>query len=68
MKKVIASILILATILVLCACGRKPTAAEKAQAEAKAAQEALENAIDRADKAKEQYDEVQDLIDKIRGG
>ena len=68
MKKVIASMLILATILVLCACGTKPTALEKAQAEAKAAQEALESAIDRVDKAEDRYDEVQDLIDKIRGG
>lgn len=68
MKKVIGSMLILATMLVLCACGAKPTALEKAQAEAKTAQEALESAIDRADKAKEDYDELKDLIGKIGGG
>ncbi len=62
MKNVIACILILATILVLGACGAKDD-----YAEAKAAQEAYENMKGIADKAKDDYDKTMDLLDIIRG-
>lgn len=68
MKKVIIYTLFCATILTLCACGRKPTAAEKAQAEAKAAWEALETANALVEKAENDYKQLKDLIGKIYGG
>lgn len=70
MKKVLSLILASVLCIGLCACGvkKEPTALEKAQADAKAAQEAYEAISDAADEAEERLDQAQDLVDKILGG
>ena len=69
MKKAISILLVLVMCLSLCACGgeKEPSALDKARAEAKAAQDALDSISKAADEAKKRQEEAQKWMDDLFG-